>query len=195
MKRTLACVIVLAAAGCGYTPPGGNPPNCNPGYTDCNDGSNDMCVDTTSDSSNCGSCGNACKAQWFCYSGSCIPKCPVGLDQCNGRCADVSIDPDNCGSCGAACENGQTCSAGKCSTPCPVGYSLCSPAEAGPYCADERMDPENCGGCDDACLAPASDCCGGSCVDLLTDPANCGDCGRKCSTDGGGSCAAGHCAP
>lgn len=167
MKRTLAGLIVLATAGCGYTPPGGNPPNCNPGYTDCNDGSNEVCTDMMSDSNNCGSCGNACQAQWFCYRGSCIPKCPIGLAQCDDRCTDVSLDPANCGSCGAACESGQTCSGGKCSTSCPVGYSLCSPSsEAGPYCADERMDPENCGGCGNACLPPTSDCCGGACVEL-----------------------------
>jgi hypothetical protein len=125
-----AILVALALGACGYTPPGGNPPNCNPGYTDCNDGSDEICTDTMSDSNNCGSCGNACKQGWLCYGGACIPKCPAGFAPCSGRCADLSIDPDNCGACGAACDTGQTCSAGRCSTSCPAGYSVCSPAEA-----------------------------------------------------------------
>jgi hypothetical protein len=68
--------------------------------TDC-DGT---CVDTQTDSGNCGECGHACPATQNCGFGVCtcddgfkIP-CPP-----DGHCVDTNTDPKNCGGCGIAC--------------------------------------------------------------------------------------------
>jgi hypothetical protein len=61
----------------GYTPsPSGIMTADISGYTSCPSGQtncNGNCVDTSSDSQNCGSCGNACAQGESCVSGSCSP--------------------------------------------------------------------------------------------------------------------------
>jgi hypothetical protein len=68
------------------------------------------CVDTSSNMSNCGSCGNACTGSRTCSSGKCV--CPANYTDCNGECVDTKIDAQNCGGCGKACTG--VCSAGAC---------------------------------------------------------------------------------
>lgn len=59
-----------------------------------------ICVNTSSDAANCGTCGHACTAA--------TPSC------CNGGCVNFQTDLSNCGSCGHACNSLSTCSAGTC---------------------------------------------------------------------------------
>jgi Stigma-specific protein, Stig1 len=73
---------------------------------------NRRCVDLTSDSTNCGLCGNTCNSGSVCTAGVCA--CPMGFLACNGICTDVSKDPLNCGGCGMVCGKGQVCSNGAC---------------------------------------------------------------------------------
>jgi hypothetical protein len=75
---------------------------CAPGYGDCLDAGKGCyptcdggCVDTTSDWSNCGSCGHQCGTWQSCFHGVCVPCggtggscCPTGT-ACNfGGCCD-----------------------------------------------------------------------------------------------------------
>ena len=146
---------------------------CAEGETVC-DG---RCVDTLTDRTNCGRCGNVCGSLEICYDGDCMLECPAGTTSCSGHCTDLESDPSNCGVCGRACSGGQVCSAGTCTTTCGAGLTNCSGA-----CVDTLADPRNCGTCGYAC---ASDevCSGGSCACVP-------DCyGKVCGPDGcGGSC-------
>lgn len=84
--------------------------SCRPGLTRCTS----TCVDTTSDSENCGSCGNVCRVDGgspICVGGSCRV-CPAGTRDCNHEPSDgceTRIDTStNCGACGSSCDGG-TC--------------------------------------------------------------------------------------
>ncbi|BBN11997.1 hypothetical protein MPTK1_5g16660 [Marchantia polymorpha subsp. ruderalis] len=48
----------------------------------------EVCVDTSSDENNCGSCGRDCS---------------FGKTCCDGDCVDLQKDEDNCGRCGLKC--------------------------------------------------------------------------------------------
>ncbi|GAA5885962.1 hypothetical protein JCM16303_003043 [Sporobolomyces ruberrimus] len=98
-----------------------------------------FCRDVSSDTNNCGKCGQKCSvegaAATTCKSGSCIATaCKSGYTLQNGACTsvDLSSDVNNCGQLGNACQflpAGATgiCSTGKCQlTGCPVGYALIS---------------------------------------------------------------------
>jgi hypothetical protein len=68
--------------------------------TDCGG----TCVDTQTDSSNCGECGHACPSTQNCGFGVC--SCAEGFKiPCppDGHCVDTSNDPKNCGGCGISC--------------------------------------------------------------------------------------------
>ncbi|KAF7883320.1 uncharacterized protein EAF02_005240 [Botrytis sinoallii] len=60
------------------------------------------CVDTSTSSANCGSCGNSCGSS-ACVGGVCAPACPPGQTLCSGVCIDTRNDENNCGSCGFVC--------------------------------------------------------------------------------------------
>src|SRR5262249_37322916 len=93
------------------TPPGSPPPigptSCSAGQEWCNG----SCVDTirfTSDSSNCGRCGNRCSFNESCTGGFC--DCAPGYEKCMGSCkssADFIGDSSNCGRCGNICSIGE----------------------------------------------------------------------------------------
>lgn len=59
------------------------------------------CVDLSSDSNNCGSCGNAVASGGSCSNGQVA--CPQYQSVCNGACVDLKYDKQNCGSCGTSC--------------------------------------------------------------------------------------------
>ncbi|MCA9668121.1 MAG: hypothetical protein KC503_21130 [Myxococcales bacterium] len=112
----------------------------------------DRCVDTSTDASNCGGCGQQCTGGKVCLGGTCA--CPAGRAPCDGgccatgqsccagKCIDYATDPANCGSCGNRCGGNQTCSNGRCV--CVSGYDAC---------------PGN----DHCCLAGRSCCAYGCC--------------------------------
>jgi hypothetical protein len=70
------------------------------------------CVDTTSDSRNCGACGAACLVHQVCSASKC--ECAPGAKSCKGSCVDTAIDPANCGGCGSSCPAGSVCTDGVC---------------------------------------------------------------------------------
>ena len=171
---------------------------CSGGSTECGG----KCVDTQSDTTNCGGCGKACSSGMVCVKGSCETSCGSGTIKCGQSCVDPKTDEKNCGTCGTACTSGETCTGGKCALWCPSPFSDCSGT-----CVDTKTDEKNCGACGTACKATeacvASKCslwcpspyvnCGGSCVDLKTSFDNCGACTTPCKT--GQSCAKGTCQP
>ena len=81
---------------------------CAQGQTSCLG----ACVDTETDTSNCGSCGTLCGNGQNCLGAVCA--CPAGGSICGNSCTSLASDDHNCGSCNHACGSGQTCSDGGC---------------------------------------------------------------------------------
>ncbi len=119
------------------------------------------CVNTQTDSLNCGACGKGCNGG-TCAAGLC--QCPPGQSLCSGVCRAVQSDTANCGVCGRTCTSDQACISGACT--CGPGTSLCNG-----HCISTVKDNLNCGGCGNAC--PASSWCSGSaCVPAFTCQTN-----------------------
>ena len=113
---------------------------------------NGVCVDETSDSTNCGSCNNVCPPGLSCQNSNC---CSGGEELCpNGQCVNEMTDSNNCGACGSKCPAGVPCSGGNC---CGGGQTLCNSV-----CVSEQTDPDNCGGCGIVC-PPGVSCTSGAC--------------------------------
>jgi hypothetical protein len=150
---------------------GGCSADCGAGRARC--GSSGKCVDLTSSSDHCGSCGNVCPQGSVCSQSACVdvtgssgggPACPPGLTLCGQACAVTAVDPDNCGSCGTTCEPGQICKGGYCVSDCPPPETFCVDDAGAPYCAPTSSDPANCGACGRACES-GQVCLGGGCMD------------------------------
>jgi hypothetical protein len=137
------------------------------------------CVDTDTNTVNCGACGQTCStsvanAQPACVNGACTFTCEAGFSLCNAACTNFMNDPNNCGGCGSAhaCAGGMTCQNGQCTTnctrttDCPAGYA-CN----GSTCTTACSPTQTCnGGC----------CASGSCVAGTTGAA-CGANGGMCT--------------
>jgi Stigma-specific protein, Stig1 len=165
---------------------------CGSGTTFCND---NQCHNLQAESANCGVCGNKCRTDQSCISGTC--QCPNGLTDCNGVCVDIGTNAANCGGCGISCPAGFSCFYGtspsnKCQLVCTGGTTAC-----GNSCRDLMSDPNNCKSCGNACpldeycvngvcdvRCPTSQSdCSKVCVDESKDSKNCGGCGIACPAD------------
>ena len=174
-----------------------------------------VCVDGSSDNSNCGVCGNICKAGRSCVAGECVVLCDPGWKACGDVCVDVQTDSNNCGECGKVCDlgaqldlegnvarlgSGMICVDSQCV--CPEGQKEC-----GGTCVDTASDVSNCGACGHVCQ-PGQFCseggcdiyctssqtkCDGKCVVTNLDNENCGECGHVCGA--GEICRQGACEP
>ncbi|MFT3712682.1 MAG: hypothetical protein QM817_33955 [Archangium sp.] len=160
-----------------------------------------VCVDTQTDTANCGSCGNACAGGTACRAGVCVATCGPGLTLCGNACVDARTNPANCGSCGTQCASDQVCSNGTCGTVCPASQEVCNGT-----CSTIASDPRNCGqcgrmcpsgaicensNCRSACGSGQLSCDGGACFNPNTDNSNCGACGVTCQS--GEVCSNGMC--
>ncbi len=172
-----------------------------------------QCVDTQTDTKNCGACGHSCSGTDDCVQGNCIPPCPIDQLRCLGKCVSVASDNANCGSCGQACGQGEVCSNGVCGTSCRAPTTLChGPAsnDAGTSEAGADATPGSSDASSDAASTEAGDAApadaagwdviiddGGAgatspyCANLDGDNDNCGSCSHLCPT--GQVCSAGTC--
>lgn len=176
---------------------------CEGGKTRCGD----VCVDTSTDPRNCGSCGKACGDLGVsCVGGSC--KCTGEV--CGGVCVNTKTDAKNCGGCGKAVCHGEVCIDGK--PACGPGFKACGGAGPGCLgCREITTDHDNCGDCYIGCglgvcakgvcgstCPPGLTACsafpiGSSCADLTRDISHCGDCATRCAP--GEFCVASKCVP
>ncbi|RYZ46644.1 MAG: hypothetical protein EOO72_01455 [Myxococcaceae bacterium] len=146
----LSCIVVIAfVAACGddSTPTPADPPDasvplkCDPGLTLCVE----ACVNTESDPTHCGGCGNACATGEACVGSACTAVCQIDGQQVT----DGTVNAANaCEQClpttsatqwtpradGTSCSAGQVCSAGACSAKCFIG---------GEFHAEGTPNPEN----------------------------------------------------
>ncbi len=102
--------------------------SCGTGLAACSG----KCVNTNTDSKNCGKCGNQCSASLSCSKGQC--KCASGYTLCSGKCVNTSTDLSNCGRCGNECQGINKCTSGACIANCPVGLLVCGSGKYA-YCA------------------------------------------------------------
>jgi hypothetical protein len=159
--ESLLYLKISNAAPCGapMPPPAGLPNDqslCVRAWIEGLQGSNcetcggDACIDLTTDTDNCGACGNVCPAGTNCEAGVCT--CPNGQDLCDGSCIDTLANHEHCGSCGNACAANKVCWQGVCADTC----AALTECDGG--CIDTTSDPFNCGACGNACPN------GGACV-------------------------------
>ncbi len=164
------------------------------------------CVDTQTDTMNCGRCGTVCTAGQVCTAGACTTTCATGETLCTTGggpvCTNTNTDGTNCGRCGTVCPSGQSCVAGVCTMGCAMGTTACTTGGTR-SCVDLQADPANCGSCGNVCptgrvctagacaCAGAATLCGSACVNTNTDAMNCGRCGNACAT--GTACSMGVC--
>ncbi|GAA5879869.1 hypothetical protein JCM8547_006221 [Rhodosporidiobolus lusitaniae] len=136
-----------------------------------------QCQDVSSDTSNCGKCGQSCSVDnatgTKCVSGSCYATgCQSGYTLASGVCSknvDTTSDVNNCG----ALKN-----------KCPSSYSNGS----GSICLNSVCQPQSCKS------GYAFDYAKQVCRDILNDSNNCGSCGSVCSFPNGfGGCSNGNC--
>lgn len=128
----------------------------------------------TLDPKNCGSCGNACKADEECRADGnngpqCLKKCEdSGRTRCEKGCVDLLSDPLNCGDCAMECpsfgNDKAVCRKGICVTECADGFGDCN---------GNPLD-----GCE---------------TRLDTNPLHCGACGNSCNYGSGQPCIEGKC--
>jgi hypothetical protein len=118
---------------------------------------NGLCVDTTSDAFNCGTCMNTCAG------GS--PRC------CAGQCKDTQTNVDHCGGCGTQCvtTNGErSCVAGSCRWTCNQGFSHCAQGNTGCE-TDTSANVSQCGNCVTNCNNTVANATGITCAASTCD--------------------------
>ena len=135
---------------------------CCPG-TECCGSAHGGCAIIASSAQNCGGCGIACPAGYFCSNGDCV------YNGCTPNCSGKTCGPDGCGgTCGACCGRQPDCSAsGQCvcnAGSCPGGVcfngSCCYP-----NCSGKTCGSDGCGGSCGTCSGSTPSCDGtGKCV-------------------------------
>jgi len=168
---TFFLAISFGAPGCGSdgdgnmttSSSGTTPPQCGTGAEICSG----VCVVTSADPKNCGTCGMECASGESCDAGACVLQCSGGMMSCSGSCVDMQNDPAHCGACGTACAAGEFCAAGACVAECGTGGLV----KCGGACVDTMSDKMNCGQCAMACPGANDQCMQGACVTPTPPPA------------------------
>ncbi|GAA6033404.1 hypothetical protein JCM8097_006734 [Rhodosporidiobolus ruineniae] len=135
------------------------------------------CQDVSSDTGNCGKCGQTCSVDNAtgskCVSGQCYATgCQSGYSLASGVCTktiDTTSDVNNCGAVNRKC---------------PSSYSNGS----GSICSNSVCQPKSCNS------GFAFDYSSSKCIDVTSDSKNCGACNNVCQFgNGSGSCKNGQC--
>jgi len=165
-------VKLTSASGINYVCNGGSSSTCPTGLTTCNN----TCVNTQTDSNNCGSCGTVCTSSQTCSAGVCVA-------QSNGnQCTSASTCPTPSNSCQQS-----TCSAGTCGVINSAAGIACTISSQSGTC-------DGSGNCVTSCPAGQTTC-NNTCVNTQTDSNNCGSCGTACAplSNAVNACIAGAC--
>jgi hypothetical protein len=151
---------------------------CNLGFGNCDGNAANGCeVDVSSDTNNCGHCGNACpplpNAAGGCTMGQCsVGNCNNGFGDCNhipndGCETNINSDLKNCGGCGKPCVNPNgtaMCNMGQCQITCNPGFVDCNNDPTDGCEANLNNDPKNCSQCGMVCPMNLPYCSMGVCV-------------------------------
>ena len=138
------------------------------------------CTNLSTDTANCGSCGNACtvaNGTAGCNAGNCIiAACNVGFSNCNNQYADgcevnTGADVSNCGGCGIVCANvanaTRACTAGACViAACNAGFANCNNIYNDGCEVNTNTNVSNCGSCGNVCNVAngTAGCAAGACT-------------------------------
>ncbi len=169
---------------------------CFTGFANCDNAAPNGCeVNTQSDASHCGGCGNRCNlpnATAACGNGACrIMACNAGFADCdqiaaNGCEVNVATDASNCARCGNRCPGmaGATaiCIVGVCSidgVPCTAPLASCDGNSMNGCEVNTNTDVNNCGRCRNVCTVTNGTpvCNGGACAVGLCNTGR-ADCNR-----------------
>ncbi len=135
---------------------------CCPG-TECCGSSHGGCAIIASSAQNCGGCGIACPAGYYCSNGDCV------YNGCTPNCSGKTCGSDGCGgTCGACCGRQPDCNAsGQCvcnSSSCPGGVCV-NGSCCYPNCSGKTCGSDGCGGSCGTCSGATPSCDGtGKCV-------------------------------
>jgi hypothetical protein len=171
------CVECLATSDCPLgkqcSPSGSCVAGCIPAAPNCPSGDqccSMLCIDVSSDLSNCGACGRACSSAHVttpgCNSNLCAPMCAAGWADCNhpvapnadDGCETNVYDVARCGACGAP-----ACSLPNATPDCPAGSCVVKSCNANYFDCDAK--PANGCECPGTNLGGAAGgcCAGGKC--------------------------------
>ena len=152
------------------------PAVCQPPNALCTSSTGSICVNTSTDPANCGSCGNVCmppNATSACVSSTCaIGFCNPGFADCdklasNGCETNITSSVANCGACGTVCivpNATASCVSSKCAIGmCNAGFADCNNNPADGCEVNLTNSPANCGACGHACGLNQS-CITGTCT-------------------------------
>lgn len=171
---------------------------CESGFADCDSNLDTGCeTDTTSDGTNCGTCGKVCaalpQATTLCTSSSCvIGVCNEGYADCNANVSDgceaaTGTNVNSCGGCGVVCSllnASPACTAGVCTVAsCNAPYANCDGLHANGCEVNVATNTSHCGGCNSPCGYPnASAVCDTGTCQLGVCSTGWGNCDSLAST-------------
>ncbi|MEZ4408464.1 MAG: hypothetical protein R3A52_18615 [Polyangiales bacterium] len=190
---------------------------CLPFFADCDGNAANGCeVDTRTNASHCGGCGNACPAlpggAASCAGSVCGLACAAGRGDCDGNpingCeVDTSTTNAHCGACNNACAvaSSRRVHAGACGVAsCATGYGNCDGDAANGCETALAGNVAHCGACGNACpaggicnagaaRARSGERCAAAPASTSGDARSCGACGNACASRrvcSGGRCGA-----